>query len=790
MWHKLQTPKNVEIFEKVVLLFKDLNKYTDVVSSKKKANLLISDFDITNLEMIIRDIQKSPDFDYVQKRFSKEISPKKKLLELSIRILEEVKKMERQGETAEAVKQESRVFRDYDTKTSRQKKAASLEKFYNRIRNSEVSGSQPSLKNSSSVFLFKGGRNAMKNQLNRSSKGTSRDKNQMRPPQMPLKKSIRSEPHAHLLLPKTGNESSLVHSIPYTTTQETTPSSNPQVYQYSKSPFTHSEISMESALIAKKKRRQTAKFGNANLEQNFQKQSSPTKQSNRTNAQQMLNASENIYQEMYRKNSSQNRRRHKIVESEKIMNDHKHRKSDVLFAREMDAVKSKGKGGEKYYQQICHSEVTKTKRIGKDVGGVQVVDSAKAKSFGIRTLQSNSINFQNSEQTEITSINDKIDMKFHEMPSNTKIRKDGSIDYYNNKFSDFPEDSMENIKTRKSNIQSKKEHAHGHKKKKTYRTEIPKKKSKKNRANEYKGVVQSLKQNTENAGNLTSRRKSGKMKTKSTQNLTKKSRLGKKKKSLVPPKDESFRKKKINNHSLDRHMVSKRSQNRTNPKNPKNAKKLTKKTSGFIKIEGSYYERHNTIKGKSSQILSHKPKKTKKMRTNSYGKSRYTNRTGSKEISHKIRKQGLKHMEEKILNKPQIPPIIGRSTGNLIHDITQFSHSRAEINRDSFVKKNTPYNYKSSNKDAKSQMLKSNKKSMISTQQSIRSRRKKPTSDPFGSSDNEDEHNTIFEQIQNVLMKSHEELRAFALDIREEKKLKRIFIGSDFIRGKLLRFGE
>jgi hypothetical protein len=138
-------------------------------------------------------------------------------------------------------------------------------------------------------------------------------------------------------------------------------------------------------------------------------------------------------------------------------------------------------------------------------------------------------------------------------------------------------------------------------------------------------------------------------------------------------------------------------------------------------------------------------------------------------------------MEAKILSKPKLPPRVARSSGNMLNDITQFSQSfsRAEPGRDSFMKKKLPCGYKSSKKRAKGALGNSSKKkSIVSTQQSIRSKRTKRHVDPFESSGEEVQDN-IYKEIQRVLMNSHEDFRGFAHDIREKKdgQLKRIYIG-------------
>ena len=135
------------MYYRVSKLFKELSDKTDQIMSKQQMETEVTDFDLTNLEMIIRDIHNSEEFKYLKEHFPSQAQVKRVLLDKSMKLLEEFKKIET------STKINSRVFNNYDTKNNRQKRVLSLEKFYNRTRNSEISIGQSGLRNSSSVLL-------------------------------------------------------------------------------------------------------------------------------------------------------------------------------------------------------------------------------------------------------------------------------------------------------------------------------------------------------------------------------------------------------------------------------------------------------------------------------------------------------------------------------------------------------------------------------------------------------------------------------------------------------------
>ena len=761
------------MFERVFKLFQELQTKTDVIHSKKKADIQITEFDTMNLELIIQDIIKSPDYNYLQQHFPKEIAHKERLLKISGNLVQEVKKMESsKGELVGIGKKESRVFKDYDTKTNKQKRAASLEKFYNRMRNSEVSNGQSSLKNSSSVFLLNKLR-ANGNHMGRLSRGNSGERNVHKLRRVETRTYNRTDLPPQLFNPKTTTENSLLTSTPYTMTQETTPSSNPQTLQHSKSPFVNSQVSMESSIMPPL-RRPTAKFGNTEFPINFHKKHEPSKISHKFNAQQMLNASENINHPQYDPlNSSHNKQ--KVVESEKVMFvRNSDQPNNIIIKKNLKNPNSKLVPSN--FNQLTDSEFMDDRSSGKnhEIVKSKYLNSQNTPSTGLRTMQTTSMNFQPHQNLEYTSINDKM-QEFKNLPSDLEI---GSNPYNENPLSK-PIDLKKENNDQRSEGYSKKDFQEKTKKKKSYQTENPKKKAKKRKSNNVS--IQSFQRTHDE--HLNQHIQNRKIKTKSTQNFYQKQKFSKKKKMLIPPKamGRDKKKRRIQNHSLDRSNMSKISTSKVS----KNFKKCQKKGKPYSKLKSSNFDNLRTVKDNSSYMMIKdlkKSKKKKKLRTNSFNKSKHSKRTKSRDNTNLRQKSGIKEFEEKIPRK-KISNKIRRSSGNLINDITQFSHSGIQHEKTSFIKKKGPAEYKSKVKNDNLNQSR-NKNSIMSSRQSTYSKNKH-LRDITGddTSNTEDEEFNIFVKIQNILMNRHTELRNYAYDLKEiqTNSLPKIYIGKPIL---------
>jgi hypothetical protein len=528
---------------------------------------------------------------------------------------------------------------------------------------------------------------------------------------------------------------------------------------------------MESSLIPVR-RRPTAKFGNTEFPINFHKKQEPLKVVHKVNAQQILNASENIGNRQY-ENLESPQSKPNIVESEKVM-----------FIRNMshyDPLLIKKQIKHQNFNQFTNSELIDDHPYVKDnelMIKSKYLDSQHTPSLGTRTLRTTSANFQPHLNPEYTSINDRA-TEFKDLPSDMGIIPGPFEDNTLTKNISLQRDNGE----QRSEEHSKKNCQQGKsKKKKTYRTENPKKKGKKRQSNNVS--IQSFQNTQEEYIKKSNPNRRRKMKTKSTQNFYKKQFNLKKKKMLIPPKsgEREKKRKRIQNHSLDRSNLSKISNSKMS-KNSKKFKKCMKKGKPYTKLKSSNFDNLRTVKDNSSYMLIQdmkKPKKNKKLRTNSFNKSKRSKRTTSREGPFKRPKTGLKEMEEKILRK-KMPIRNRRSSNNLIHEITKFSHSGVDTDKSSFIKKNIPAEYKSKKKQPKNNQIR-NKNSIISSKQSSYSKKRQLNEiNQDNSSDSEDEEEgSIFIKIQTILMNGHEQLRNFAHSFRDIQKnsLPRIYIGN------------
>lgn len=647
-------------------LFQELKSKTDVIYSKKKAGIEISEFDTMSLELVVKDILDSPDFGYLKTHFPKQISHKQRLLTISKNLVAEVKKMNREQDSALQVsKQGSRVFRDYDTKTHRQKRAASLEKFYNRIRTSEVSAGQASLKNSSSVFLL----NKLRN--NGASKTTASGEKRV-PPRVRVK---RAELPPQLLTPKPTTENSLVASIPYT--RETSVSAQTRALRQSKHPFAESECSMESTLIPQR-RRPTAKFG----------------QSGRRG----LNASDNVYQgQQGGRSASMRGQRAHVVESEKVVVPAEEARRHTQQAKLSGSRTSEDENFTRRTQMTLKSKLS---------------NSQQTTTMDLNTMGTTSVNFRAHRSPELTSISNQIS-HMKDLPSELEIESG----------------CFEQNRTRG---------AEGKEKKKSYRTENPKKKGKKTG----KTGQGRLKRGSQAKSNVHVRTR--KVKMKSTQNFYQKQR--KKKKFLAPPKNAEIPLKRVNNRSLDRQAA----QHKPPPKAPKKC---------FKKARGKNASFAYTRSTKQAP-------KARKRSMNPAAKARVSKRTQSRESSTRRAKTGLRRMEEKILSKP-LPPSIQKS-GNLLGDMTEFSRSGMDTEGSSLVKKSRPGGYKSKRKPSHDKArADARRKDSLSGSKHSKQNRRYQAHAPSDSSESEEGLNA-FEQVQNALIKSHKNLKNFVFEFREQ----------------------
>lgn len=150
------------MFKIISTMFNDLNAKTDTIVTKIETQTEVTEYDLTNLKMIIMDIQLSPHFKSMKLHYPDRASIKQKMLEASQNLLKEMKSPDEKSE-----KINSKVFNDYDTTNSRKKRVLSVEKFYNKSRASELS--HGNILKSSNSLMF----NSKHKQIN-SSLGSSK----------------------------------------------------------------------------------------------------------------------------------------------------------------------------------------------------------------------------------------------------------------------------------------------------------------------------------------------------------------------------------------------------------------------------------------------------------------------------------------------------------------------------------------------------------------------------------------------------------------------------------------
>ena len=99
--------------------------------------------------MALKDVTKSPDFQYLQETSPSEISSKMKIIKSTMNLLQNIrKKNNKHLKSSRNNRKNSKNLDDYNTLASRSKREVSLKRFYSRLKSSEI------FEKRSNYFLF------------------------------------------------------------------------------------------------------------------------------------------------------------------------------------------------------------------------------------------------------------------------------------------------------------------------------------------------------------------------------------------------------------------------------------------------------------------------------------------------------------------------------------------------------------------------------------------------------------------------------------------------------------